>query len=113
MKKEPHGQPNNINILTLDIKSHVTGYGKHNRLVVFGSTDGKTVHIREDIVPGRDLAMSTRAQQLKVANGPYRIHPRGTRLKHIETGEPWQVPGHVNTCVDHTYAIVKGKGQST
>jgi len=33
--KEPHGVLGQLNVRTLDVDSDVTGFGKHNRLVVF------------------------------------------------------------------------------
>lgn len=31
-----------VNIYTPDRESDITAYGRHNRLLVFGSTDGRT-----------------------------------------------------------------------
>ena len=108
MAGTPHGQPNNLNLVMLDVDREITGYGKHNRLVVFGSMDGSYVHIRDDIIPGRNLATPTPAQRLKVANGRDRMHPRGTRLEYVSSSEPYS--GSQNwASIDHMYNIVRPK----
>lgn len=73
----PHGAPDQMNIYVLDIESEITGYGKHNRLTVFGDTWGEFVSIREDV---RGLPISTEEDRMKVATGKQRQHPTGTRL---------------------------------
>lgn len=104
--KVPHGEPHNINLLVRDIDDECTGFGKHNRLVVFGSTDGTYVHIREDIIPGRNLKTATPAQRLKVANGGRRIHPRGARLKYVSSTPPYQSSNGSWWSIDHMYDVI-------
>ena len=85
---EPHGQPHHLNVAVLDEDSEATGYGAHNRLVVFGDVNGPGITIREDT--WRGLPMSTEAQRRKVANGWSRLHPKGSRLRYLGTDpEPY------------------------
>jgi len=72
----PHGEKGHLNVLVKDQNSDATGYGQHNRLIVYGSRQSVTV--REDI--RWDLPYSTETQRKKVYMGWARLHPRGTRL---------------------------------
>ena len=78
-----HGQENHLNVRVLDEESDCTGYGAHNRLVVFGDVAGPGITIREDT--WRGYPMSTEEQRRKVAMGWSRLHPKGTRLRYLGT----------------------------
>jgi len=74
-----------VNTITPDLESDVTGYGRHNRLLVSGTPGQREVTIREDIRPG--LPMSNERDRMRVANGWQRQHPRGARLRYVATSE--------------------------
>ena len=95
---EMHGQPNHLNVLVLDEDSEATGYGAHNRLVVFGDITGPGVTIREDT--WRGYPMSTEEQRRKVAMGWSRIHPKGAHLRYLATDPE---PFGPFASIEHTY----------
>ena len=81
--QEPHGVSGQLNVYVLDKDSPITGYGAHNRLLVFqDARQSARVTIREDI---RGLPLSTEAQRQKVAAGYQRMHARGERLTFVES----------------------------
>jgi len=97
-----HGVPGQLNVLYLDVDSDVTNYGRHNRLVVFGSLPGepRKLTIREDIRDG--LPMSTDSDRRRVANRPgHRLHPKHSRLTYVES-VPYDIPGF-GSAIEHTY----------
>lgn len=80
----PHGVPGQVNIYVLDTESDITGYGKHNRLLVFMNRSARTIDIREDNI---GLGWSTEMQRRHVACKTFqRMHPRNTDLvfQHYE-----------------------------
>jgi hypothetical protein len=102
MDKQPHGVEGQINIFVLDKDSDITGYGKHNRLLVFRGTgkDGFTITVREDI---RGLPLSTEDDRRAVLMGWQRMHPRGQRLDYVssvryDAYDAWE-------SIEHTYQI--------
>lgn len=99
-----HGVEGQLNRLVLDVDSEVTGFGTHNRLVVFGDLDGSQVFVREDVSDDPALPLSTEWQRLSVAHHPsHRLHPAGTTLEHVSS-EPWTSP--MGKSIDHTYRVV-------
>ena len=79
-----HGEHGHLNVRVRDQESDVTGYGKHNRLVVFGPCGSdKLYEVREDRLWG--LPDSTEADRQKVLSGWQRQHPKGTRLQLTST----------------------------
>lgn len=96
-ERQRHGLSGQINAYIRDIDSDITGFGKHNRLIVFGDLEGKSVTIREDL---RGLPMSTERDRRKIVNGWVRQHPRGSKLVYV-TSE-----GFGNS-VFHEYLVVK------
>jgi len=94
----PHGEEGHLNIYTKDQDSDVTGFGRHNRLIVFGDVKDSTVEIREDI--RWDLPLSTEAQRKKVYLGWQRQHPKETTLRYIGSEQ-------VSDSIYHDYQIVK------
>ena len=100
-----HGEEGHLNIRVRDQDSVVTGFGKHNRIVVFGELDGSMVEAREDFKWG--LPTATDEQRRKVMNGWHRMHPKGTRLDYVGSDEPYTTS--YGTSVTHHYKVVKGK----
>lgn len=84
-----------LNIYVLDIDSDHTGFGKHNRLVVFGNPKQHRVEIREDL---RGLPLSTEHDRQKFARGWTRQHPRNRRLRYIES-----IPDVRGRSIEHVY----------
>lgn len=76
----PHGVSGQFNIFVLDRESDVTGYGEHNRLVVFGNPDNIQITLRGDSI---GLPSASEKQRQKVLNGWQRQHPRGTTLQLV------------------------------
>ena len=76
--RRPHGVPGQLNIYVLDKNADYTGFGKHNRLIVFKDIASGEIHVREDDI---GLLPSTETQRQKVACKTFqRQHPRGSRL---------------------------------
>lgn len=90
-----------VNTRIPDLESDITNYGKHNRLLVFGSTTTREVTIREDIRPG--LSMSTEGDRMRRANSWQRQHPRGTRLTFKSMSERYRSHGGSWECIEYTY----------
>lgn len=99
--KVPHGQPDNVNICVLDVDSDITGFGKHNRILVSLQHNGarKKITAREDIL--HNLNMSNDAQRRKVMNGWRRMHPKGTTLTYVGSSHPYMTS--YGTSIDHEY----------
>lgn len=94
----PHGVAGQINTCVLDVDSDITGYGKHNRLLVFGVPGESQVLVREDT---SGLRMSTEADRRKVINGRRRIHPARVNLKFDKSEE---IESRLGKTVFHTYS---------
>ena len=77
--KQEHGIPGQLSRIVLDKESEITGYGKHNRLLVFLCGNGQ-VMVREDHI---GLCRSTEADRQKVLNSPRRQHPRKTHCVFV------------------------------
>jgi hypothetical protein len=100
-----HNEPRNLNVFVRDVESHVTDYGRHNRLVASQTVgDYAHVEVREDIIPGRPLAASTDEDRRRVIRRDG--WAPGSRLVYEGAGEPW-TNGLGYTCVEHTYRIVR------
>lgn len=98
-----HGVEGQLNIRTLDVDSEVTGFGTHNRLVVFGSMDNRTVTLREDVDVDPSLPLSAEWQRLSIAHHPsHRMHPDGTELVH-QSSEAYAAAG--GQCIEHLYRV--------
>lgn len=100
-ERDRHGVPGQLNVYVLDVDSEVTGYGRHNRLVVFGSLPGEParITIREDV---RGLPMSTDQDRRKVANHPgHRLHGNRARLTYVGS-EPYDIPSF-GPAIEHVY----------
>lgn len=79
-EKKLHGVPGQLNGYVLDIESDITGYGKHNRLLVSGHPDGRQITVRED---RRGLPNSEECDRQKVLHGWQRSHPKGKTLRLV------------------------------
>ena len=98
-----HGVEGQLNRMTLDVDSEVTGFGTHNRLIVFGTTDGLYVQIREDVFADDSLPLSVEWQRQSIAHHPHhRLHPEGWTLRHVSSQ-----PYDDGRCIEHIYAVVK------
>lgn len=91
----PHGVAGQINICVLDKDSDITGFGKHNRLLVFGSQ--RSITLREDI---RGLPLSTEDDRKKCLNSWQRLHPKGITLEWESSVE---YEGHQGRSIEHSY----------
>lgn len=78
----------------------MTGYGRHNRLLVFHSNEKRALTLREDLSKG--LAMSTEEDRIKVLNGFQRMHPLGARPVSSGPSIPYQ--SAFGSSVEHVYA---------
>lgn len=94
----PHGVPGQINVCVLDKESEITGFGKHNRLLVFGSLNEPVVTVREDI---KGLPLSTEVDRKKVLCGWQRLHPRGKTLVLVSSVE---YQSGLGQAIEHTYS---------
>jgi hypothetical protein len=105
MMEIPHGQPNNINICTLDVDSDITSHAQHNRLLVCGHYErgAMALTVREDILHG--LPMSTEEQRRKVMNGWQRLHARNVRLQYVSTSERYFGGDAAWESIDHVYHV--------
>lgn len=104
--RQRHNQPGQVNGYVLDVDSDITSFGKHNRLLVFGTLDHKIIEIRENV---RGLPMTTETDRQRVAKGYQRLHPRGSKLvyrSHVQ----WEHRGE--TIIDYTYDVVGAKKRS-
>lgn len=98
----PHGIAGQVNIYILDVDSDITGYGAHNRLLVFGDTIVRTQYtVREDL---RGLPLSTEAQRRTVLNGWQRLHGRRVKLVYVSSCAPYRVKTGGES-IDHTYTV--------
>lgn len=101
-----HGVPHQLNALVLDVDSHVTGFGRHSRLVVMGGTgeDAHVVTIREDLCAG--LPESTEADRARMLKSPTTI--TRAAVKHVESARyvSW-FDGHECPHIEHTYHLVR------
>lgn len=93
-----HGVSGQLNTHVLDVDSDVTGYGKHNRLVVFFDRQSNQIEIREDEI---GLPLSSEEDRRKVANlATHRHHPKSTRLIFLRSEQ-----SHSSKSIWHLYAI--------
>jgi hypothetical protein len=96
--KHPHGQKGHVNIYTPDQKSHITGHGKHARVIAF-MPDHEGLYCRVDMVWG--LREPTTEEILTVARkdadlkgrwtlkATYRYHSNGLdRIDYNFTRQP-------------------------
>lgn len=93
------------NVLVKDEDSDLTGYRRHNRLLVFGDPRTGTITVREDIRP--DFPMSLEADRTKVLNGWQRQHPRGSRVVYVGSSERYWSGARSWESIDHTYEVFK------
>lgn len=100
-RAERHGQSGHANIYVLDQDSEITGFGRHCRLLVSKNVASGVICCREDIRHG--LPLSTDADRRKVMSGWQRLHPRGSRLVHISSSEPYQCGS--GPSIEHLYRI--------
>lgn len=105
-KGERHGVPHQLNIFVLDADSHITGFGRHSRLVgpfLGTGDDAGLVTLREDLCAG--LPESTDEDRRKVLNGPGRM--TSGRLVHVSSvrygGTCGGNAGSECPAIEHTY----------